>query len=650
MSFQPLEDKNPTSTLKRFKREVAPMQFVREIIVNSTEANATTVRAYFDPQYKAQGIKKLCFADDGKGMTAAEMAEYLGKYNSSSKTTKGDYHDNFGIGVKATTLLTNPYGVVFLSWTEESPCGNMIWFTYDEQRDRVGLKPVEVIVQDEDEDEEYESVLCTTLKNGMKVNVINLGDLELAYPDGYEGIKWWLCKKTAKIDRCGTIIMLLGDSHDSDSTSASWSMRTLPHYISSRFLRLGIDLISSGDIGDSKAIGLRDVLLKHQTHYPDLVECVDGYSVEVLYVNVQTYRDKSNRETLHQMSDKVYHGFCSIAYKDELYNTVIGKREARSWGISHDDVIPHIFLIVHAPHRGLQADGVVRGAYPNERRDRLLWDDESSTLENREIDLSKVKHYFSQNQPARLRKMLDDAYASTTDDQSADTRDLMKKYRDLFKSKPEDLGEVIKSHKDGDQSLGDRTPQSEGGNAGPAIHPDWMPPTLPGFENSKPEEPTKEKAARKGIVKIGKVNRQVLIEWRSSQSNSSHYYEGFEIDGLTFPYEYKGDRTRMIITANLDHTYFKDCEAYLMNRYDSPSEVEMRHQITTKIRHYYGIDIKLYIEHLHAQSRRNPMFKGTLFDQYITPQVLAARLLGSAWLVMPKIEQSLSAIGYKKKS
>ena len=38
MSFQTLQDKNPTSTLKRFMREVAPMQFVREIYMNCLEA------------------------------------------------------------------------------------------------------------------------------------------------------------------------------------------------------------------------------------------------------------------------------------------------------------------------------------------------------------------------------------------------------------------------------------------------------------------------------------------------------------------------------------------------------------------------------------------------------------------------------------
>ena len=160
MSFQTLQDKNPTSTLKRFMREVAPMQFVREIYMNCLEAKATTMRVYFEPQYEALGVKKLCFADDGTGMSAREMYEYLAKYNSSSKTTEGSYHDNFGIGVKATTLLSNPYGVVFLSWSKDNPEGAMIWFTYDEKLDRVGLRPIEYIDEDED-GEEYTDTLCT---------------------------------------------------------------------------------------------------------------------------------------------------------------------------------------------------------------------------------------------------------------------------------------------------------------------------------------------------------------------------------------------------------------------------------------------------------------------------------------------------------
>ena len=206
---QTFKDRNPTENLKRFSRAMHPMQFVREIYQNALEAGATKLRAYLEPQYLTQGAKKLAFADDGPGMTAHEMANYLGQYNSSSKST-GGVHDNFGIGVKATTLINNPYGVVFLSWSEESLEGNMMWFTYDEELSEVSVKPAEVVYVDEDGEEDVECIDIQVPGWSTSVNVVNLSKLAKTFPNGWEGIKWWECKEAAKIKTTGTIVMLLG--------------------------------------------------------------------------------------------------------------------------------------------------------------------------------------------------------------------------------------------------------------------------------------------------------------------------------------------------------------------------------------------------------------------------------------------------------
>lgn len=633
MSFQSLQDKNPTSTLKRFMREVAPMQFVREIYMNCLEADATTMRVYFEPQYEAHEIKKLCFADDGKGMTAAEMYEYLAKYNSSSKTTEGSYHDNFGIGVKATTLLNNPYGVVFLSWSKNNPEGAMIWFTYDEQLDRVGLRPIEYIDIDED-GEEYTDTLCTQMSDGTRANVVALDDLRLAHPDGFEGIKWWDCKEKAKIKNHGTIVMLLGQSATADSVGADWSKRQLNHYMSSRFLTAPVRVRARSIFEIESPKGLIDTLQRHIVHV-DSIKTPRGFVVDVIYVNRQ---DRSSSNNIwDRLSLKVLNGYCALSYKGELYNAQYGKREARSWGISHDDVISRVLLIVHPPHRRKQKDEVVRGCYPNERRDRLLWDDESVVSDNREIDLAELKHYFTQHQPERLRQMLDEAYAANKQREQVDTSELKQRYRDLFKARRARTGDVVKPADDGDLPLASRSPADSGGPGG-KINPDWLPPEL--FP-PKPEPPTEQLSARRGKLSKGKTEHEVKVYWRTKP-------EHFERAGTQMPYLVSYTRERTIIEVNCTFSVFVEAREHLMRLYEAASQAELKTQVQDQIERYYETDLIMYALHYHAQQRKHPLYKG--YDNEDLERALALRLLGSAWVIFPRIEQSLSQLGYKRRS
>jgi hypothetical protein len=622
MTFQALKDKNPTSTLKRFMREVAPMQFVREIYVNAVEAGATTMRVYFDPQYEMLGINKICFADDGKGMTAREMYEYLAQYNSSSKTTEGSYHDNFGIGVKATTLLANPYGVVFLSWSTENPEGAMIWFTYDEAGDRVGLRPIEYI----DEEGELDTI-CTRMPDGSQANVVSLDDLRLEYPDGYEGVKWWECKEAAKIDKHGTIVMLLGADRDADSVGASWYRNSIPHYISSRFIKIDAQISISEKIGNEsstasayRAKGLLDVLYRYVKH-TDTIEH-QGFMIDVLYVDVPY--NKADPKTTSALSAKALSGYSALEYKGELYHVTYGKREARSWGISHDDVIKKVLLIVRPPHRGVQSDGVIRGCYPNERRDRLLWDDESIVTDNREIDLSEIKRYFATHHPERLTQMLEEAYASN-EQERVDTTELRSKYMPVFKSKRSTKGAGIVASIDGDLSMSNAP--------GLRINPDWVP-LFPPEPKPEPARPR-----RKGKAGQGKTEREVIIEWIDDEAE-------FVRDGVTLPFIVTlTDKTA--IKAFKSFSMFVQLRDHLMSMYESSSEVQLKAEVQHQIERHYTTDLDLFEVHRVAQGKL-PLVKAYDNNEAID-QVLAFRVLGSAWLMQPKIEQALAQAGYKKR-
>jgi hypothetical protein len=510
----------------------------------------------------------------------------------------------------------------------------MIWFTYDEKLDRVGLRPIEYIDEDED-GEEYTDTLCTQMSDGTRANVIALDDLRLAHPDGFEGVKWWECKEKAKIKKHGTIVMLLGQSASADSIGADWSKRQLSHYMSSRFLNLPVRVrILSDQLGTRYPLGLLDGLGRDKQH-TDSVSCINGYSIDVIYIKRQ------NRAGSVRLGDivtqRILSGYSALAYKDELYNAQYGKREARSWGISHDDVISRVLLIVHPPERGKQSDKVVRGCYPNERRDRLLWDDESIVSDNREIDLTELKHYFTQNQPERLRKMLDEAYAANKQREQVDTSELQARYRDLFKARRARTGDVVKPADDGDLPLADRSPADSGAPGG-KINPDWLPPEE--LFPPTPEPPTERPSPRRGKLNTGKTDHEVKVYWQTEPKR-------FDRAGTQMPFLVTYTRERTVIEANCNFSVFVEARDHLMKLYESASKAELKAQVEDQIERYYETDLIMYALHYHAQQRKHPLYKG--YGNEDLERALALRLLGSAWAIFPRIEQSLSQLGYKKR-
>jgi hypothetical protein len=473
------------------------------------------------------------------------------------------------------------------------------------------------------------------MSDGTRANVIALDDLRLAHPDGFEGVKWWECKEKAKIKKHGTIVMLLGQSASADSIGADWSKRQLSHYMSSRFLNLPVRVrILSDQLGTRYPLGLLDGLGRDKQH-TDSVSCINGYSIDVIYIKRQ------NRAGSVRLGDivtqRILSGYSALAYKDELYNAQYGKREARSWGISHDDVISRVLLIVHPPERGKQSDKVVRGCYPNERRDRLLWDDESIVSDNREIDLTELKHYFTQNQPERLRKMLDEAYAANRQREQVDTSELQERYRDLFKARRARTGDVVKPADDGDLPLADRSPADSGGLGG-KINSNWLPPEelFP-----KPEPPTERPSPRRGKLNTGKTDHEVKVYWRTDPQH-------FDRAGTQMPFLVSYTRERTVIEANCSFSVFVEARDHLMKLYESASMAELDAQVKDQIERYYETDLIMYALHYHAQQRKHPLYKG--YGNEDLERALALRLLGSAWAIFPRIEQSLSQLGYKRRS
>ena len=97
---------------------------MREAIQNAIEAGATRVRvepcplAMNDHATLPGGLKRLSIVDNGCGMNAKELLQYINKYNSSSKIS-GGHHDNFGIN--PIIVCINKSNNFSYGWSMDNP-------------------------------------------------------------------------------------------------------------------------------------------------------------------------------------------------------------------------------------------------------------------------------------------------------------------------------------------------------------------------------------------------------------------------------------------------------------------------------------------------------------------------------------------------
>ena len=59
----------------------------------------------------------MCISDNGKGVSALEIREFLNKMSSSSSTQ--DFMGNFGIWAKISTYPISKKGVIYKSWKDD---------------------------------------------------------------------------------------------------------------------------------------------------------------------------------------------------------------------------------------------------------------------------------------------------------------------------------------------------------------------------------------------------------------------------------------------------------------------------------------------------------------------------------------------------
>ena len=634
--FTPLQDDSPSSSIKRFNNQVAPMQFVREAVQNAIEAGAKKVTIERCPLYlKTQKqTEKLRIVDNGCGMTPDELLKYINKYNSSSKRSKGR-HDNFGIGIKATAANFNRYGLVFVSWSAGGD-GHMIWLCYNEQYQQFGVRHIDIYEMDDDGE------LITVPKQ-----VVSLEELKASYPNGFEGIEWWNCNRVTKHRRVkgqGTMVYFLGNSRDQDtwaidSRGSSLSNRAYVYYLGARYWDTqGMRIVTSLNYKEKEAhYNTLTIGSMHQTigflKYKSVarVKCGRGFQVHV-FIRDNPLSDKDIDNYPRIQRSKHTNGFMAIKYNNELYNHEWGKIAMRKWGIIADEVMGQVKLIVIPP---VYDPKTGYGVFPNEGRDTLLIENPNRVdIENKYIDLERIREEFIDNHPQELTDLINEALAKKTA-KSHDGHEVLKKYGHLFKlhkAKGKEDAPDCAADGDGQHMLLGCPPESK-----------------PKKDETKKEREKREKEEqiKKNLEKLKnsknkpKAKRHpTRVIWEMPTRDDDCKFRGQ--DGFEYPFAFSRTKEGPIIWGNEDHEYLKSIEHYFADYYKGGEG--QRPLIAATIEDIAGLQATCVHAHKMQLAKSFPQLRSR---EQVSRQEFFAKLLGGD--LHSKVQQALSKQGLKAK-
>ena len=134
-----------TALINNLGRDCHPTQFLREFAKNSIEAcqrtkapKAKVVVDYNQKIFKQLGLHKICFIDNGDGMTDTQMINLLNNL-SASGATQNEFQ-NYGVGAKISALTRNHSGILYESWRDG--VGHAMTIKYNHQEGIYGIEGV----------------------------------------------------------------------------------------------------------------------------------------------------------------------------------------------------------------------------------------------------------------------------------------------------------------------------------------------------------------------------------------------------------------------------------------------------------------------------------------------------------------------------
>lgn len=420
-------------------------QWGRETFKNSWEAGATHVEFGVEWQaVKKHGIFRRTIADNGCGMTAAEMLSFFSALGRGGKPI-GGVHRNYGIGGKISLLPWNPNGVVVISYKDHK--ASMIVMIYDEDEQCYGL--VELTGEDS---------RPTTVFDPVEAD--------------YDDICWeGVAPEFIRAYGHGTVIVLMGSPDEPDTVRGNPkagetnNSRGLTKTINSRFwdispvdvsvLEFGSDRtlwpespedhsifkqLGSKVVQKRNPVGAKNFVLYDKWTEQDkdkgFLKSSGVFKVDRDRVLVEWYLWEGKRPEVGPYAQE--RGYIAVRYKGELYGIDTSKPSYRNFGVIDFEVQKNLTIILEPR----ESDGEW-GVFPDNSRNTLLFIDKEVGASG-PLPMVKWAHKFSKNLPVEIleevRKRATVSSGTISDDSYRER--LQEKFGDRWKTSVQVIADV----------------------------------------------------------------------------------------------------------------------------------------------------------------------------------------------------------------
>jgi hypothetical protein len=370
--------------LDREYRNVPAFQWARELVRNGIEAGARTIDLGVEWQaVEAHGVYRRLYADDGEGMTRAQLQDYMRTLGKGSKLVGGP-HDNYALGCRMTLLPWNPEGVVVISVRDGE--AYMVKMCYDTAAGEEGEYVLEEIDWSDSDGNEH---LASTVYP--------------PYSDDEMGVDWGrTIPDFVREVGHGTVFVLLGrhlaeNTFEGDAERGENAPALNRRYFNTRFWNLpeGVTLRCLEFIKPSERSGWPQ---SHEDTHLYQKRTIKGAREVVEYVRrggIETVEARgavelTDRTKVHWWLREpdvntggigTSSGFIAVNYREELYghayasrddgDTRIGASVYRQFGIGNDAVRRRTFLVIEPPEYNEAT--VTPGIAPSTGRADLFW-------------------------------------------------------------------------------------------------------------------------------------------------------------------------------------------------------------------------------------------------------------------------------------
>ena len=411
--------------------ESSEYQFAREAYQNACEANASKVRIRWEQGASRLGIYRFEIADDGESMTNSELPSFVNKFGGGGKPI-GDQHENYGVGLKSSTLPWNHHGILLAARRDGET--NLIQLHLDETAGEYGEYGLR---QWEAEDEQGELELIDVLTIGQKVD----GKWVATCDRDLEPVRGTRVRDILDAfihDHHGTVVILCGDSGEENTflaTGAGGGMGRGGHtnvatYLSRRYWELPVPLVvmepRNGNVSEwpkspdefaashiAKAgnsayriksrnpIGIGTFLAcggdrgKKKPEFQGSLTLSDGTQAHWFMLPEGDSYDGKGAGGVY------WNPTIAVLYRNEVYLPGGNQRQRfRDFGISRKSVIDRCTIILEPPENNGGP-----GVYPDSSRSRLLW------TGGRHLPWSKWAQGFASNLPSEIQEAIAKATA-----------------------------------------------------------------------------------------------------------------------------------------------------------------------------------------------------------------------------------------------